>query len=41
MTRWMLYRHLRRAYGGTVIPTLRLGDADPDEIRYPAVCKPY
>lgn len=26
---------------GTVIPTLRLGDADPDEIRYPAVCKPY
>ena len=24
-----------------MIPTLRLGDADPDEIRYPAVCKPY
>ena len=36
-----LYRYLEEHMGGTVIPTLRLGDADPDEIRYPAVCKPY
>ena len=36
-----LYRYLEEHMEGTVIPTLRLGDADPDEIRYPAVCKPY
>ena len=36
-----LYRYLEKHMEGTVIPTLRLGDADPDEIRYPAVCKPY
>lgn len=36
-----LYRYLEEHMKGTVIPTLRLGDADPDEIRYPAVCKPY
>lgn len=35
-----LYRYLEEHMAGTVIPTLRLGDANPDEIRYPAVCKP-
>ena len=35
-----LYRFLEEHMEGTVIPTVRLEDADLDEISYPAVCKP-